>query len=193
MYVNVVFVFLLYLYFFVFPEPVFSRLTFRVVMYLSVRRQIFWECRVEQDRLGERLFTIALQYFALQIHKYTSGNTKIHENINIPSRTRPTLFQRLFTIAEENFASHTTIAFIILRLIYLKSPMVNDHNIDNKRWFEIIFLVSNHHFKDGKGAQKTVWSCALNNQLDFMQNTWDAWHQIFCEVKLSRYYQMMAT
>lgn len=76
MYVNVVFVFLLYLYFFVFPEPVFSRLTFRVVMYLSVRRQIFWECRVEQDRLGERLFTIALQYFALQIHKYTSGNTK---------------------------------------------------------------------------------------------------------------------
>ena len=47
------------MYFFVFSKPVFSRLTFRVVMYLSLGRQIFRECRVEQDRLCERLFTIA--------------------------------------------------------------------------------------------------------------------------------------
>ena len=39
-----------------FVESVFSRLTFRVVMYLSGGRQIFRECRVEQDRLWLRSF-----------------------------------------------------------------------------------------------------------------------------------------
>ena len=73
-----------------FVESVFSRLTFRVVMYLSGGRQIFRECRVEQDRLWLRSF---LQSRPLASHSTRAfimlrgilwHNFEIWTKINVP-------------------------------------------------------------------------------------------------------------